>query len=59
MDETLRDTIRTLAKENGLDPEALEKSFISGEMPPELLEAMTAILGDVGMFGYALKNLDK
>lgn len=54
MDEELRAQIRILAEENGLDPEVLEVALDGGGMPPELMEAMTAVLGDVGFVAEAL-----
>ncbi len=58
MDETLREKIRTLADKHGLDPAELEAVFLSGDIPPELVQAMEAVMGDVSMFAQALKNLD-
>lgn len=59
MDDAQREQIRRLAEENGLDPAALEAVFFSGDMPEELEQAIAAVLGDVGLFGKALEELNK
>lgn len=59
MDESLRETIRALAGKHGLDPELLEASLLSGDIPEELAQGMAEVLGDIGRFGEALKGLDE
>lgn len=59
MDEELREKIRNLAEEKGLDPAVLEAAFLSSEIPQELQEAMTTVVGDVALFEKALSQLDK
>lgn len=58
MDDALREQIRTLAEQHGLDPAVLESAFSSGDMPEELEQAMTLILGDISLFHQALGDLD-
>lgn len=58
MDDALREKIRTLAEENNLDPQTLEATLNSGNMPEELQQSMAAVLADIGLFSEALGKLD-
>lgn len=58
MDKNVHDSIHALAEENGLDPIELEKLFAAEPIPGELMAAMEAALGDVGMFAAALDKLN-
>jgi len=57
MDDALRQQIRQLAEENGLDPEELERVFVVGDVPEELMSAISGVLGDVSVFSEALGKL--
>ena len=59
MDESLRETVRALAEKHGLDPELLEASLLSGDIPEELAQGMAEVLDDIGRFSEALKGLDE
>jgi hypothetical protein len=53
MDKTLEDSIRALAGDHGIDPQKLLAGFASVDMPPELVRAVAAVLGDIDAFAVA------
>lgn len=59
MDEDLRETLRRLAEEHGLDLELLEQAMLSGDIPESLARAMGDVLDDVARFGEAVGKLDE
>nr|WP_321259580.1 hypothetical protein [uncultured Pseudodesulfovibrio sp.] len=59
MDEKTIEELRTLAEENGIDPEVLLAIAEADGLPEDLQNAIAAVLGDVATFGHALDKLDK
>lgn len=58
MDETLWEQIRLLAEENNLDPDELVKLLGSGEMPEDLMAAISSVMGDISLFSEAANKLN-
>lgn len=58
MEESVRQAILTLAEKSGVDADMLLAAFSSGDMPDELQQAVTAVLGDVDLFDRAVKEKD-
>ena len=50
MEEELKERIRQMAAENGLDPEEVLRHFSAEEVPDGLMQAMTHVLGAVDSF---------
>ncbi len=59
MDKATLDKISKTAKKNGIDPDELVKAVRTGYLPPEFEEAITAVMGDLSIFGEALDKLSK
>lgn len=59
MTDDLKERIRTLAEEHGLDPDYLEQTLLMTDIPEEMAQAMGASLDDLARFEQALSNLDK
>ena len=59
MDKATLDKIRESAKKKGIDPDELIKVVRTGTLPPEFEEAITAVMGDLSIFGEALDKLSK
>lgn len=59
MDDALRERIRKLAEESGLDPAELERTMLTSDIPEDMVQAMAAALDDISLFDQALSKLDK
>ena len=57
MDKEIREQLRKLAEEEGLDPEELYAALDGSPMPEALQKAVEAVLGDVELFDLALGKL--
>ncbi len=59
MDETVKNELRRLAEENGVDPDELIELAERESLPRGLDRVAETLLGDVAVFGRALDNLKK
>lgn len=59
MDDSIRQSLRKLAEEHGLDLELLEQALLSGDIPESLAQSMAEVLGDIGRFDEASGKLEK